>query len=210
MMEYVVREQNIDIDNECWNVNFSSKVKHMKIAGALVAVMCVSLNSEAYNYVNNKNNFSDSYIEVVEDARKGTAYLVNFSDSKSKLDVFTTSLYSKSELNKQALFTSFCANCPETEYLRLSPLYNVLSEAFKDIDFTKAVVDIVPKMSMVAIDFNLGHKILLSVSKTIKTISDENVVFSISVAGNVRANGEMSLAELVSRVRCIHQELLIV
>lgn len=116
----------------------------------------------------------------------------------------------KIELNKQTMLASFITKCPNSDYLRLYPLYNMLSEAFLNIDFKKAYVDVVPKMSMVAIDFNLGHKILLSVSKTLKTISDDTVVFSISVDGDVRYNNVAHLSELIEKVHVLQKNLTLV
>lgn len=204
-MEFNVTSKKA-IELEYWNTTYSGTPKTIKIAGMIVTVMCISLSSNATCFT--RCTIHSEHIECIDEyVRPDAISSVNISNNTFKLNVFAAPQYSKSELNRKLLLSSFTENCPENEYLKLSPLYNFLSEAFLDIDFKKAIVDVVPSMSMVAIDFNLGHRILLSVSKSLDTISNDKVVFSISVAGDIRTNDVIHLNELVRKIKNIQQEL---
>lgn len=182
---------------------FANATKALKVAGVIVSVCCMQLNAEARQFEEISDNTSLHHIEYsITNNSILSAQLDDATLRVSKMPFFSVE-YS----NYLMLKESFSKNCPAIEQLKYSAVFNMISEMLKSISIKKAFVDIVPALNTLTMDLNLGHKILLSLSKSYTSMDTDEVLFAISVDGDVRASNVMSLTEIVEKVKDIQKNL---
>lgn len=188
-------------------IPYSTSIRNFQVGKVVLTLMTLAVSSPSTNV----------------EARTTTSYppydipYNDFDSVNKKIIAKSLMLVPKSFLGKTTmeqeneiiLHNSFSNSCKKnvSSEVTLSPVFNFLVKGLKELSFKKAYVDVIPSKDMIDINLNLGHMILLSVSKSLSTISDEYVNFCISVNGEIRTINKMPSLELIQKVKEIQRKL---
>lgn len=201
IQQYQITSNEENFISSYRNNSYTNTSKCIKIAGAVTLLFCMQTEVNEHNCVPTSSSYD--YMEVRRISQP--VKVVDFNSQR--LFVCTTPFASLDYLNSTSFIASFKKNCPEKDVLKLSPVFNMLCDAFKCLYIKKSFIDVVPSLSMITFNMNIGHKILLTASKSINSLSNRNVVYSISVAGDVRSNSVIDIDDLVSKIKSIQKKL---
>lgn len=88
------------------------------------------------------------------------------------------------------------------------PVFQKIANSLKGLYIKKSFVDINKNKGLVDFSINLGNHIVLTIGKSIETLTDDNVMFTLSYQGDLEVVDTLSLHELIKRVDNIQMELM--
>lgn len=182
---------------------------NLKVCGAVVSLFLL-ISSPDQKYVFNvgatpRASYNQELTELVSDNLSNDCFYE--AVGSSSLEVLRNQMYSDHAETSMQMWKSFVEGCasPEIEN-HFSPLFSIMSSKLKNIQAIKAFIDVVPSLDMLDFNYNIGHQILLSVSK--RTTSDDDMALcSVTVNRKVLVQTELKLDEIVERVKGIQSEL---
>ncbi len=207
MSEYKFNKIDKDESPYCERIPYSTSIRNFQVGKVVLTLLTLAVSSPSTNVeARTMTNY--------------TPYDIPYHDSDNvnkKIIAKSLMLVPKSFLGKTTmeqeneimLYKSFSDSCKKyiSSEITLSPVFNFLVKGLKELSFKKTYVDVIPSKGMIDINLNLGHMILLSVSKSLSSISDEYVNFSISVNGEIRTISKMPSLELIQKVKEIQRKL---
>jgi hypothetical protein len=72
------------------------------------------------------------------------------------------------------------------ERMKLMPLFSFLSKGLESVKIVESLVDVSVKQRMIEFNLNMGGDVCVSVQKTLDTMEDDNVIFTVSLDGVLR------------------------
>lgn len=88
------------------------------------------------------------------------------------------------------------------------PVFQEIANSIKGLYIKKSFVDINKKKGLVDFSINLGNHVVLTIGKSIETLTDDYVMFTLSYQGDLEVADTLPLTELIKRVDNIQMGLM--
>lgn len=181
-----------------------SKSGNYKAAIGGVALMLVSANPAPAFALSAAGAFS-THMDSVR---------INISGSKVNMNrqclVLPLRLDLRINKNYDTLYRSYCKHFDDDvkEADKYFGMFQNIANSLKGLYIKKAFVDVDKRKGLLDFSINLGNHVVLTIGKSIESVTDDYVMFTLSYHGELEVADTLPLDELIKRVDNIQTELM--